>query len=1174
MDNLESGGYSGAISAGGGGGNQLAEEMKFFMCSRFLFPWIKQSLSLDVIQSGSKEPLTVFAKLSADILDIIDGRKLKLFGDEEPTIMARFYSDAFITFPHFYIGLSKIRRLNLQIKNLSLCYTSKHLAHSKYRNAFDRIVEGILGHTVHVQSGLRKYYFEFGLLLQQLVQFYHQGAHDPQFNFNSVDVNFLLVVFENVKFWLDIGKSHWQDDHHSAELTGGSFDDHDQYSTGHQDSCNRILSSAVEFIQLVSSLNLMEISRDNVNEFARTVRQVLKIAFEVLEFAEQNLPSDYFMLKVHISVEIYKFLYQEDIEKTSVFKALMDKQISPEKSCDQYIYVFELLFQVCQLLVCADHFKLENMNIVKQNILRKCILEVDQPDVIAAADPDSPFLDIRHSLAYLLKTLHDSIIWPMVLSRPGNGKFFSRPYPLDQVLHMSLASPEIYTLSSLCSILADSYCLQAKINPQAFSELVREVDTFIGFKHKMGDQLYVDRFKAKLISTINSSPLIEIAARSTEVKRIESITSVQMKDLLNIRSSAESGLDPDLLILYTNDLLKFYAGDKLYKLDVDLSSNVLFIRYHMRIYSLNVEFNNTTSAAETLMEFVILLERFDDKNRATRPNSVDHLKDEVPSEFFQPGYTTVEMSIELLKKAADLYEKQKLYEAADYARDQLNNFYYRNLDYEGIALNNIHRAQLACKIKGISLREKVEEILPNEGKPVVAPLKTGKQNAAARKQSTLPDETVSNVKIIHTRGFQLQFYMVKFPRSDEENKIHIPKVFEGKSFIYSRDNMLSTEFESYLKSLFPDCGPQLRVVREEHDKTVGPTDIVYAPLHPQLWLPKRFKTQLFVPSSSPDVEFYRTHSISMFEKRIPVQEVKELKDLEFETETALMMFNADSITDEKKKQKEIDEWKKALKASAVFGMKVTKYKLSDQNLVNQSENELYPGKCRWQPIIMSKPATIKYSCEIAKLDIIEFIQQLSDIYYNYNANQNNPKKQLEHLKGFMELISKIVSPIQGGLKKQCLAFLSVQYREIVGTPRVKGDFEKFLIQLLQCLVVISRTIEQFVESNRDDETLKAQAREIDLLVSAAGQYDMHLASIFNDDIVKPNSDHAKIMNEVKEFLRQEHLNRIMKTDPCIHEQDRKLTSYEWKDLDCIRNADSRASSLIEKWNEKEVGAKL
>ena len=48
----------------------------------------------------------------------------------------------------------------------------------EYRNAFHRIVEGILGHTVHVQSGLRKYYFEFGLLLQQLVQFYHQRAHD------------------------------------------------------------------------------------------------------------------------------------------------------------------------------------------------------------------------------------------------------------------------------------------------------------------------------------------------------------------------------------------------------------------------------------------------------------------------------------------------------------------------------------------------------------------------------------------------------------------------------------------------------------------------------------------------------------------------------------------------------------------------------------------------------------------------------------------------------------------------------------------------------------------------------------------------------------------------------------------------------------------------------------
>ena len=103
----------------------------------------------------------------------------------------------------------------------------------------------------------------------------------------------------------------------------------------------------------------MEISRDNVNEFARTVRQVLKIAFEVLEFAEQNLPSDYFMLKVHISVEIYKFLYQEDIEKTSVFKALMDKQISPEKSCDQYIYVsFDLNLDhyIVLYILASDYF--------------------------------------------------------------------------------------------------------------------------------------------------------------------------------------------------------------------------------------------------------------------------------------------------------------------------------------------------------------------------------------------------------------------------------------------------------------------------------------------------------------------------------------------------------------------------------------------------------------------------------------------------------------------------------------------------------------------------------------------------------------------------------------------------------------------------------------------------
>merc|ERR1719499_795388 len=147
--------------------------------------------------------------------------------------------------------------------------------------------------------------------------------------------------------------------------------------------------------------------------------------------------------------------------------------------------------------------------------------------------------------------------------------------------------------------------------------------------------------------------------------------------------------------------------------------------------------------------------------------------------------------------------------------------------------------------------------------------------------------------MIHTRGFQLHFYMVKFPRSDESKHIHIPKVFEGKTFIYSRDNMLSSKFESYLRGLFPECGPELRVVREEHGKTQEATDIMYAPLHPQLWLPKRFKTQLFVHSSSPDVEFYRTHSISMFEKRIHVPLVDELKDLEYDDDTALMMFNSE-----------------------------------------------------------------------------------------------------------------------------------------------------------------------------------------------------------------------------------------------------------------------------------------
>ena len=46
----------------------------------------------------------------------------------------------------------------------------------------------------------------------------------------------------------------------------------------------------MEFIQLLASLDLMQISRQNVNDFARTIRQGLKIASEVLQFAEENLP--------------------------------------------------------------------------------------------------------------------------------------------------------------------------------------------------------------------------------------------------------------------------------------------------------------------------------------------------------------------------------------------------------------------------------------------------------------------------------------------------------------------------------------------------------------------------------------------------------------------------------------------------------------------------------------------------------------------------------------------------------------------------------------------------------------------------------------------------------------------------------------------------------------------
>ena len=59
----------------------------------------------------------------------------------------------------------------------------------------------------------------------------------------------------------------------------------------------------------------------------------------------------------------------------------------------------------------------------------------------------------------------------------------------------------------------------------------------------------------RLTSKIESTSLFDPKDRANESKRIDQVCTIQMKDLLNIRSAAESGLDPDLQILYTSDLL-------------------------------------------------------------------------------------------------------------------------------------------------------------------------------------------------------------------------------------------------------------------------------------------------------------------------------------------------------------------------------------------------------------------------------------------------------------------------------------------------------------------------------------------------------------------------------------------------------------------------------------------
>ena len=87
--------------------------------------------------------------------------------------------------------------------------------------------------------------------------------------------------------------------------------------------------------------------------------------------------------------------------------------------------------------------------------------------VRAAKDVRIPFVDIRHCLAFLLKSVHDKIMWPLVTSRSEKGHV--QPYPLADILHMSLASPEGYTLTCFIEILADVYCLLVKVDSQVRS---------------------------------------------------------------------------------------------------------------------------------------------------------------------------------------------------------------------------------------------------------------------------------------------------------------------------------------------------------------------------------------------------------------------------------------------------------------------------------------------------------------------------------------------------------------------------------------------------------------------------------------------------------------------------------------------------------------------------------
>ena len=59
----------------------------------------------------------------------------------------------------------------------------------------------------------------------------------------------------------------------------------------------RILCSAVEFIQLVSSISLAQLGGQDNSDLARMVRQLLKLSHDFVLFSENNLSEDYTMLR-------------------------------------------------------------------------------------------------------------------------------------------------------------------------------------------------------------------------------------------------------------------------------------------------------------------------------------------------------------------------------------------------------------------------------------------------------------------------------------------------------------------------------------------------------------------------------------------------------------------------------------------------------------------------------------------------------------------------------------------------------------------------------------------------------------------------------------------------------------------------------------------------------------